>query len=341
MAGVGRRTPYRKHLTDSVWNDCPEPLHNERIARVVATRGSNQFDVQLAKDEYEEYATDITSGDAAASGSSSSSVILTMSSPVDKGATATTATTEIGLAILPAKFRTLVWVKRNDFVIVQCAEDDTVEDDGDDGADEDKEETTTTTTAKKNNNKKKKEEKDATDDDDDVDARKLSAHHNNNNSNSVRNKNNSVSSKKDINYSNKKSGGGIRFIICHILYKDQIHHLLSRGLWPTHDPDFNTTTNHPMTLATHSENEDVATKTSSTYNANWFGPSDQTNKEKNINDKQIHGIDAIYDDAYGNSYDKDLIEEDDNDEDEVLFVNTNRIAKVALEDSSSEEEDND
>ena len=48
MAGLGRRTHYRKHLTDSVLFDKPEPQENERIAKVVATRGSNQFDVLVA-----------------------------------------------------------------------------------------------------------------------------------------------------------------------------------------------------------------------------------------------------------------------------------------------------
>ena len=79
MAGLGRRTHYRKHVTDSVLHDFPEPLQDESIAVVVQTRGSNQFDVQLPH------------------------------------------STESQLAILPTKFRKLVWLKRNDYVIVQTA----------------------------------------------------------------------------------------------------------------------------------------------------------------------------------------------------------------------------
>jgi hypothetical protein len=33
-------------------------------------------------------------------------------------------------------------------------------------------------------------------------------------------------------------GGGICFIIKHILPKDQIKHLRSKGFWPEHDPGF-------------------------------------------------------------------------------------------------------
>ena len=59
MAGLGRRTHYRKHLTDSIIHDFPEPGDNECIAKVVATRGSNQFDIILP----------LTSGGATVSGS--------------------------------------------------------------------------------------------------------------------------------------------------------------------------------------------------------------------------------------------------------------------------------
>mmetsp|Transcript_16932 Transcript_16932/g.19492 ORF Transcript_16932/g.19492 Transcript_16932/m.19492 type:complete len:533 (+) Transcript_16932:173-1771(+) len=115
MAGLGRRSHYRKHLTDSVLNDFPEPKDNELIVKVVATRGSNQFDI---------------------------------CTPSSVGSSE--------LAILPTKFHKLVWVKRNDYVIAQYVVDD-------------------------NDDKKK---------------------------------------------------GGIRFMIQHILYKEQIKHLKSNNLWP-------------------------------------------------------------------------------------------------------------
>lgn len=93
MAGLGRRSQYRKHLTDSVIHDLPEPGENQCIAKVVATRGGNQFD------------------------------ILTAAEPNIPQ-----------LAILPTKFHKLVWVKRNDYVIVQG---------GSSGGDDDEETTTT------------------------------------------------------------------------------------------------------------------------------------------------------------------------------------------------------
>jgi probable RNA-binding protein EIF1AD len=189
MAGLGRRTHYRKHLTDQVLFDLPEPSKTERIAKVVATRGSNQFDVQLE--------------DAAG--------------------------TDPVLAILPTKFRKLVWVKRNDFVIVQTVEDS-----------------------------------------DDVDAKYT----------------------------------GIRYMINHILYKDQIEHLQSKGLWPE---------THPAFVCYDEEIEQVK--------ENDDGIVYQREKEGNeIGDSSDVGGDS------------------DGDDDRQLFVNTNRVAKIALEDSSSSDE---
>jgi hypothetical protein len=78
MSGLGRRTQYRKHLTDSVLNDFPVPGENQFIARILATRGGNQFEIETA----------VHIGDN-------------------------------HLALLPTKFHKVVWVKRNDYVIVQ------------------------------------------------------------------------------------------------------------------------------------------------------------------------------------------------------------------------------
>lgn len=182
MAGLGRRTHYRKYLTDSVLNDLPEPKDNERIAKVVATRGLNQFDVLLACHE-----------------------------EVD-------ANRKPQLAILPTKFHKLVWVKRNDFVIVETGDNETEEDKGE---------------------------------------------------------------------------GGIRNIISHILYKDQIKHLLSKELWPSNDPEF------------QSDAEEIAVE----------GPKEEDD-----------GI------VYGNDY-YDMGDGRDDD----LFVNTNRLARLEIQDSSDSE----
>lgn len=167
MAGLGRRTHYRKHLTDSVLNDLPEPTADQRIAKIVATRGGNQFEVRLP------------SGDA----------------PL--------------LAILPAKFSRLIWLKRGDYVLVEVA--------------------------------------------DDQDAQ------------------------------------GISCIITHVLYKEQLKHLKSRGLWPEDDPEF-------AVEVTESVERD---------------------------EQQANNDGIVYDEV----------------DDEELFVNTNRLANLAVDDSSSSSSD--
>jgi len=171
MAGAGRKSGYRKHLTDQVLNDFPVPGKDERIAQVVATRGGNQFEVRLPNRQAQ-------------------------------------------LALLPTKFHKLVWVKRNDYVIVQTSGDDGDDHDGD------------------------------------------------------------------------KTAKGVRYMINHILYKDQIKHLKSEKLWPE---EFD-------------NDEEVE------------APLDSQAADDGI----------VYDDG---------IDDDD------LFVNTNRLAQVKLDDSSSSDED--
>ena len=205
MAGLGRRTHYRKHLTDKVLHDFPVPSRNECIAKVVATRGGNQFDILLAL-------------------------------PADSKKTDGPRIPQ--LAILPTKFRKLVWVKRSDFVIVQTG-----------GDDEDVAEL----------------------EPNDVDKR-------------------------------KKDKGGVRYIINHILYKEQVKHLRSEGLWPSTDPEF----------------DSIAPKDIESSTATGFQPG-----EKRVSDDGI-----VYE--YGGDYDDDNADAD-------LFINTNRIRNLALQDSSSDE----
>ncbi len=190
MSGLGRRTHYRKHLTDKVLNDYPVPAEDESIAKVVATRGGNQFDIILPGGSDEQQ-----------------------------------------LAILPTKFRKLVWLKRNDFVIVQTAKDDLTGD------------------TEENQDAVKTEET-----------------------------------------------GSIRFMISHILYKDQVKHLKSEGYWPEDDPRFNDAS------ADHEAGQAVAA-----------------------------AEDGIVYEAEIDSSDEDV--------DRDLFVNTNRIATLAVDDSSSESDE--
>lgn len=221
MAGLGRRTHYRKHLTDAVLFDLPEPnaAMNERIAKVVATRGSNQFDVKLAT------RCSAAENDGCVSGGG-----------------------ETVLAILPTKFRKLIWLKRNDFVILRHA----VEDHTAGGHDE---------------------------------------HDGNGNGNE------NDEDTKNVSH----DSGGIRFMITHILYKDQILHLQSKQLWPSHDLAF--------------------------FYANQADAAQ--GDEQNVGD----GI--VYQDE------SDSDGEQDSHQVDPLFVNTNRIANIALEDSSSDEDDED
>lgn len=227
MAGLGRRTHYRKHLTDSVLHDLPEPKDDERIAKVVSTRGGNHFDIVLA---------------------------------LSSGTKTTSSSNEFDrtpqLAILPTKFHKLVWVKRNDYVIVQTGmlEEEVVE--GDDHSDD------------------KIESSNGDEHDDGTkEARSVS---------------------KEVD----RHQGGIRYIVTHILYKDQVKHLRSKGLWPEDDPEFEGTVVQPL-------------------------QTDHEEEEENED-----GI--VY-----NEY--------DNENDDDLFINTNRIGRLEIQDSgeedSSDEED--
>jgi probable RNA-binding protein EIF1AD len=180
MAGAGRRSNYRKHLTDHVLNDLPIPTSTQRIARIGATRGGNQFDVHVeGKDE---------------------------------------------LALLPTKFHKLVWVKRGDYVIVDKGDESLNEIEGEDS-------------------------------------------------------------------------GGFRFMIAHILYKDQIKHIKNEGLWPI-------------------EFEDVETD----------------RVDSNANEKE--------EDSEGEEHEsRDGISYDYAEHDEDLFINTNRMAHMKVQDSDSDDSD--
>jgi translation initiation factor IF-1 len=238
MAGLGRRTHYRKHLTDKVLYDLPEPKSYERIAKVVATRGGNQFDIILA------------------------------------GTTSTKV-----LAILPTKFHKLVWVKRNDYVIVETGFDDNDED---------------------NDNAKKEELKDDQDSAVDVESKS--------------NDNNHVDEEKET---------GIRFIISHILYKDQVKHLRSKQLWPENDPEFfevDTDTRNNRNIENDTNDTNNFDRVDDTVN----NDDDQQQQPNNDGDDDDDDEDGI---VYNEMYEDDL-----NDDD--LFVNTNRIARLEIDENS-------
>ena len=124
MAGCGRKSAYRKAVTEEVLSGFPEPdvAAGELVARVEAPRGGNIIEV--------------TCGDGS-----------------------------LGLALLPQKFRKLVWIKRGDWVIV------------------------------------------------------------------------SGGSGKDIEVSEGREGA-VRYIVQHVLYKEQVRYLKGRGLWPSLFDDY-------------------------------------------------------------------------------------------------------
>jgi len=236
MAGLGRRSHYRKHLTDSVLNDLPEPKWpHERIAQIVGSRGGNFFDILV----------------------SPSSELLQQSSkelpPQCKSR----------LALLPTKFRKLVWVKRGDYVIVHCGDDD----------------------ESQNAEEPTRQE-------------------------NTRNEFKTLEEKKEEETKEK----GVRYMIQHVLYKEQVKHLKSKGLWPN---VFNDDT-HEYTTNSHSV--------------------DNTDELVGNETTQRKDDDADLDDTY----EEDDISHDYLNQDDLLMnANTNRMAHLAVYDDSEEESSSD
>lgn len=236
MAGLGRRSHYRKHLTDSVLNDYPEPNYPfERVAKILGTRGGNMFDVLVSP------APGDDDGD-------------------DDGAAARRSP-EPRLAILPTKFRKLVWVKRGDFVIVECG--DVVDDENDE-----REETTKEPSRRRVPDKK----------------------------------------------------GGVRYIVQHVLYKDQIRHLRTKGLWP--EVFREDVENDGPTTTTERDDEKDETRRANGASSNEH---DEKNDASSTDD----------DDGGGVFLRNDYL----NDDDLMLTSNANRTATLMVDESSDESSD--
>jgi hypothetical protein len=84
MSGAKRRSGYRKTVTSSADDASQEPGEGRELARILRAAGSNLFEVELAP-----------SADAVPS-----------------------STPSIGLALLPTRFRKLLWIKRGDPLLV-------------------------------------------------------------------------------------------------------------------------------------------------------------------------------------------------------------------------------
>jgi probable RNA-binding protein EIF1AD len=239
MAGLGRRSHYRKHLTDAVINDLPEPNFNEgeRIAKVLGSRGGNLLEVEVAPPP---------------SGGGKNLKERNSIKSED-------ASSQSQLALLPTKFRKLVWVKRGDFLIVV----------GDDQADKNQNET-----------------KDA----------------------------DSPSSPVTATGETIK----VRYMVQHILYKDQVKHLKSiedGRIWPEH-------------FVNHEEENLKLQRIEDEEKTKQILLQLQLQKDNHRED-----VKSKCDDEYYSSDDASLEKDPD------MFVNTNRIARLTVEsDSDSDEE---
>ena len=248
MAGLGRRTHYRKHLTDSVMYDLPEPDETHRIAVVQSCRGGNMFDVIVAsprdtfdeRDGAGEKKEKIDADENDVNNSPEPRRSLPSHDGAEDEGSGRTPKLQINrspqLAFLPTKFRKLIWIKRNDFVIVECGDDK----------------------------------------DDDQNTQQSG--------------------------SNSESGGGFRYVITNILYKDQVKHIKSKGLWPVSDPLF-------QDEARESQDENQ-------LDEEYLQEGESGQYEEN-------GI--VFEDPYADD----------------LMVNTNRIATLRVDDDSSDSNDDD
>ncbi len=303
MAGLGRRSHYRKHLTDSVLNGYPEPGDGERIAKVVGTRGSNQFEVVLSISRRKS-----TSSSAQAQQqqeqSHQDSRQRRHGSQHQRGHEESKASPMMPsartpkLAILPTKYRKLVWVKRNDFVIVRCGEDEEEVD----------EDTLTGNEAPSDGDTEVQEAGGgrSTPVAAVVDAAAITTK--------------SSSSKQHADTKDANAGtpvviSGIRYEIIHILYRDQVKHLKRKGLWPEDDPCFS------EGVPDDSDAAAVANESRIKHNGDEaFTRKDDFESHDDEEDGNDDGI--VY----------------DADDDAALFVNTNKISTLRVEDSESESE---
>ena len=247
MAGLGRRSHYRKHLTDSVLNDLPEPDETlgQRIARVVGTRGGNMFDIVVAPLSTKSNESS-TKEDTFKHESEDKIIDGLPPTLLDNNTHQRTHQ----LAFLPTKFRKLVWIKRNDFVIVQCGEEEDT---------------------------------------------------------------NEQSGQKDA------SGSGFRYVITHILYKDQVKHIKTKGLWPE-DPFF---ADEDHAAASEDNGNEKQNEEDNAYkDADVDGKRSDDDSDQNQNETSYKDAGIVFDDPLGDEY----------------MINTNRVAKLTVEDSSSEEE---
>ena len=327
MAGLGRRTHYRKHLTDSILHDLPEPNFDggERVGKVVNTRGGNQFDVVVFDGNDSDNdgvgfgGQGGDGGSDSGSGSGSGGITVAANTVEDENhigpdqharrppaspaesAAAEKLPLHPQLAILPTKFHKLVWVKRGDFVIVQMGISSKSNTSAAPAA---------TSAIKGSVNSDCDDYHDKKESDKDVDQTSSSTTPS------------AVANEDD-------AGNGIRMMITHILYKNQVKHLKSKGLWPEH-PEFVTGTDVDALEVDDAEQQQQQQQQKDNYD-DGIVYNDYFNNDNNPNENGEYddGNEYYGYDEYGNSNDDDL------------FVNTNRLARLEVQDSGSDSDSSD
>lgn len=107
MSGSKRRSGYRKGVLSAA-GEIQEPDETRLLARVVRAAGSNLFEVELAGC--------LPTTDGAAIDGANIVPATHATQPQDEAAQS--SSTSIGLALLPTRFRKLLWIKRGDAVLV-------------------------------------------------------------------------------------------------------------------------------------------------------------------------------------------------------------------------------
>ena len=138
----------------------------------------------------------------------------------------------------------------------------------------------------------------------------------------------------DLNSKNvaKNIDGGIRYMIQHILYKDQVKHLKEIQKWPL-DPFFS----EQLIEGGDEEEMELREKAKAILKQE---KEREASKDGNGSDNESEGGGCY---EYG-QYHEDGYEDDENgivygnDEYDDYLVNMNRIAKMKIEDSSSDED---
>jgi probable RNA-binding protein EIF1AD len=127
MSGVKRRTAYRKAVADAVSDTYPVPTKDERVVQVLRSHGSNLLEVGLRPAGCSNGAYDRSVASLCIATFRRDSRIGDLSAQV------TTASGDVGICMMPTKYRKLIWVSRGDYLIASEASADVETADGSSG----------------------------------------------------------------------------------------------------------------------------------------------------------------------------------------------------------------